>query len=375
MKKAIYADNAATTSLDIKAYEAMQPFFLEKYGNPSQPYSFSREPKKALLQARRIIAECINADEDEIFFTSGGTESDNWALRGIYHKNRIIRIITDRIEHHAILETCSSLQKEGNKITYLKTDRNGYISNDSLEKKINNKTDIVSIMMVNNEIGTIQNIKKMCEVTHKRGALFHTDAVQALGHIEVDVKDLNIDLLSASAHKFNGPKGIGFLYIKKGTKISPLIFGGKQQNSFRAGTENVALIIGMAVALKNNCKTIEINSVKLKAIEAAFLKVLEDNKVDFIINGLGDKLPGLINISIFRANGEQLLHRMDLEGCYISTGSACDSVNNQISHVIKEIKVPKQYAEGTIRVSFGKNNTLEEAKELAERLVGILKAD
>lgn len=373
MKKMIYADNAATTSLDLIAYEAMQPFFLEKYGNPSQPYSFSREPKKALLQARKIIADCINADEDEIYFTSGGTESDNWALQSFSKAKKVIRIITDRIEHHAVLETCLFLQKEGNEVVYLNVDKNGLVLNESLKENINDQTDIVSIMMANNEIGTIQNIKQLCEISHKKGAIFHTDAVQAVGHIKIDVKDLGIDLLSASAHKFNGPKGIGFLYVKRGIKIPPLIFGGKQQNGLRAGTENVALIIGMAVALKNNCDFLESNSTMLNAIESAFLNVLMDNKIDFIINGSKEKLPGLINISIRGANGEQLLHRMDLEGCCISTGSACDSVKNQISHVIKEIKVPKEYAEGTIRISFGKNNTTEEGKELAEKLIKILR--
>lgn len=371
MKRIIYADNAATTELDKNALEAMNDFFLNSYGNPSQPYSFSRVSKKALRAARKIIADCINADEEEIFFTSGGTESDNWALICSCQTKK--QIITDVIEHHAVLRTCEFLSKQGNSVIYLDVNNKGLVSCESLEQVINNKTAIVSIMLANNEIGTIEKIRELCEIAHSHNALFHTDAVQAVGHIKVDVKELGVDLLSASAHKFNGPKGIGFLYIKKGTPIHPLIYGGKQEFGLRAGTENVPLIVGMARALQNNCTSLSDNQAFLEKLENAFLSTLLTEKIDFIVNGHKNHLPGLINISIRDMNGETILHRLDLMGCYISTGSACDSVRNQVSHVVKAIRVPREYSVGTIRISFGKNNSIADSKQLALNIAKLVK--
>ena len=372
MKEMIYADNAATTKLNSKAFEAMKPFLIDDFSNPSQPYSFSRRSKAALQEARETIAACINANSEEIFFTSGGTESDNWALKGIVSTKTNAEIITSAIEHHAILNTCAFLEKKGIKIHYLPVNSSGAVLPEALIETIGENTTLVSVMYANNEIGTIQPIKELTGIAHKNGALFHTDAVQAVGHVPIDVKALDVDLLSASAHKFGGPKGIGFLYVKKGTPIQPLLHGGSQQDSMRAGTENVAAIVGMAVALQESWAHVKDNQEYLLALESRFIEALDKTGLDYIRNGSENHLPGNINISIKDANGEMLLHRLDLMGICISTGSACDSVNNQVSHVIKAIKVPIEYAEGTIRVSLNHYNTFDEVITIAESIGRII---
>ena len=374
MKHFIYADNAATTKLDIDAFEAMKPYLLEEYGNASQPYSFARKPKQALKEAREVVASCINADPDEIYFTSGGTEADNWAIKGVILNdlhNGVL--ITSQIEHHAVLRACESLEKLGYPVVYLPSNKEGTITAKSLESVITNKTKLVSIMMVNNEIGTIQPIKELSEIAHFNGALFHTDAVQALGHIAVDVKKLGVDLLSASAHKFNGPKGVGFLYIKNGTLVSPYANGGSQELGMRAGTENIAAIVGMAVALKKACDCIKPSQENFEQLKSAFLNTLYESEVDFLLNGNISSVPNIINISIKGASGERLLHRLDLMGISISTGSACDSVNEELSHVVRAIGLDDEYAYGTIRISFGKYNTVEEAINVAEAIIKVVK--
>ena len=374
MKRFIYADNAATTKLNIEAFEAMKPYLLDEYGNASQPYSFARKPKQALKEARAIIARCINASPEEIFFTSGGTESDNWAIKGTAcptAKNN--RVITSTIEHHAVLRACETVARAGFPVTYLPVTREGIVPADTLSECITDQTGLVSVMMVNNEIGTIQPIKELCAITHQYGALFHTDCVQAMGHIPVDVKELGVDMLSASAHKFNGPKGIGFLYIKNGTPINSYADGGAQEFGMRAGTENVAAIVGMAVALKRNCDEMVINQEKIAILKQAFLDSLRNHGINFIVNGEKNSVPNIISISIKCASGEALLHRLDLMGIAISTGSACDSVNDELSHVIKAIKTDDEYAHGTIRISFGKDNIVEEAIEIASAIAKIVK--
>ncbi len=366
MKRFIYADNAATAKLSSSALDAMLPWLQSDFANPSQPYSFSRAAKTAIKEARQIIADCIGASSDEIFFTSGGTESDNWAIKGsaISHT-----IITSEIEHHAVLNSCKAMAASGADVKYLKPTRDGVILPDNLEKNISD-TSLVSIMLANNEIGTIQPICELCEITHAHGALFHTDAVQAVGHIPVDVKSLGVDMLSASAHKFNGPKGVGFLYIKSGTSLLPFHDGGSQESGKRAGTENVAGIVGMATALKENCERMSETAKRLYGYE----KLLIDNLsgLDFIRNGGENHLPGVINLSFKGASGEAILHRMDLKGICISTGSACDSVNTQVSHVIRAIGVPVEYAQGTIRISLGADNTEEDVVAIANALKQIL---
>ena len=372
MSRLIYADNAATTKLDLDAFEAMKPFLLEEYGNASQPYFFSTKPKRALKEARERIAECIGALSEEIFFTSCGTESDNWALKCFGVLGAAKRVLTSEIEHHAVLHASKGAIR-------LPVNSKGVVTPEVLEKALaecNNSgnafTTLVSVMLVNNEIGTIEPVKELAEVAHAHGALFHTDAVQAVGHIPIDVNELNVDMLSASAHKFNAPKGIGFLYVRKGTQLQSFMNGGAQESQRRAGTENVASIVGMATALKKNCDEMQTTAKKLCAMESVFIDSLRKANVDFIRNGAEQRVPGNISISIRNASGEMLLHRLDLKGISVSTGSACDSVDTQVSHVIQAIGVPQEYAMGTIRISFGRDNKPEDAEEVAQAIVDIL---
>lgn len=370
----VYADNAATTKLDIEAFEAMKPYLLNEFGNASQPYSFSRSTKAALRSARIAIAECINAEPEEIYFTSGGTESDNWAVKGtILFRDDYRRTVTSSIEHHAMLHACSAVERLGYPVTYIAPDQEGVVQPESLSKVITPDTKIVSIMYANNEVGSIQPIKELCTIAHNYGCLFHTDAVQAVGHIPIDVKDINIDMLSASAHKFGGPKGIGFLFIKRGVSILPYADGGSQENGMRAGTENVAGIVGMAMALKNSCKRMEKAAIQLKEYEDYLIKQLNSAGIDFILNGSNKRLPGNLSLSFRNADGEMLLHRLDLLGILVSTGSACDSVNTQVSHVLKAMNLPIQYAKGTIRISLGHENTADEVAYIGTSLIKILR--
>lgn len=367
MKHYIYADNAATTELDQDAFEAMKPYLLHEFGNASQPYSFSKIVKTALKEARTTIAECIHARPDEIFFTSGGTESDNWAVKGCDVSGTVL--ITSSIEHHAVLRACYSMKRMGYSVLLIDPDHSAVISPARLQNMLSKDTRIVSVMLANNEIGTIEPVQELCKVAHQHGIPFHTDAVQAVGHIKVDVKELDVDLLSASAHKFHGPKGIGFLYIKKGTQMLPLLDGGGQESGLRAGTENIASIVGMAVALKNRCNSMEQTMKSITNLENSLLRKLYAMDVQFIHNGSSaTRLPGIISLSFPEFEGESLLHCMDLLGICISTGSACNSGNTRISHVLRAICLPQEYAKGTIRISLGKNNTMEDVNAIASAL-------
>ena len=370
----IYADNAATTQLDANAFEAMKPYLLNEYGNASQPYSFARSAKQALKESRSLIAECIGASPEEIFFTSGGTESDNWAIKGSafgdYEKRTTI---TSAIEHHAILRACADIERMGYPVNYLPVDRAGTVNPQILSDWMTNQTRLVSIMMANNEIGSIQDVSALAGVAHEKGALFHTDAVQAVGHLPIDVKSLGVDMLSASAHKFNGPKGIGFLYIRSGVSICPYCSGGSQEFGMRAGTENVAGIVGMAVALKKNCDKLEENRQYLAKLELGLVHMMDGSGIQYIRNGSQDRLPGLISFSFPGADGEAILHRMDLAGIAISTGSACNSRSTEISHVLQAIKLDECYAKGTIRISLGKANTEEDVATIFKALVKIFR--
>lgn len=357
MKQRIYADNAATTKLDPEAFEAMKPWLLEEYGNASQPYSFARKPKKALAEARATIAACINAHPEEIFFTSGGTESDNWAIKGSAFSDPEHRAtITSAFEHHAVLRSCAAIERLGYPVAYLSPTPEGQITPANLESVITDNTRLVSIMFANNEIGSIQPIKELCAVAHAHGALFHTDAVQAVGHIKIDVQELGIDMLSASAHKFNGPKGVGFLYIRKGVELLAYADGGSQEHGHRAGTENIAAIVGMAVALKNNCDHLEQNQAHILALENQFLQGLNEFGINFVRNGGSNTLPGIISVSFPGKNGDTLLHQLDLLGISVSTGAACNSRQVIASHVLESLQLDKIIAIGTIRVSIGRNN-------------------
>ena len=373
MKQFIYADNAATTKLDIDAFEAMKPFLLDEYGNASQPYSFARKPKQALKEARATIAQCINAEPEEIFFTSGGTESDNWAIKGTAFADLEKRaIITSQIEHHAVLKACADVERLGYPVAYLPVTAEGFVTAEALNSVITSNTRLVSVMYANNEIGTIEPIKELCEIAHRNGAFFHTDAVQAVGHVQIDVKELGVDLLSASAHKFNGPKGIGFLYIKKGTPITSYISGGAQEFGMRAGTENVASIVGMAVALKKNCDNLAENMQHVENIESHLIDKLSSSGLDFVRNGSPQHIPGNVSLSFKNADGEALLHRLDLKGICVSTGAACDTTNTQISHVLHAINLDPEYAIGTIRISFSPKNTLSEVETICDHIVRII---
>lgn len=373
MTNIVYADNAATTKLDKAAFDAMTPWLIENYGNASQPYSFARGPKKALAESREIIATCIGASPDEIYFTSGGTESDNWIIKSsAFSDNEKRAMITTAFEHHAILRSCEAIEKLGYPVAYIQPSAEGYISSSQIREVITNRTRLVSIMFANNEIGSIQPIQELCETAHEYGAQFHTDAVQAVGHVEIDVHKLGVDFLSASAHKFNGPKGIGFLYIRKGSVLLSYADGGAQENSLRAGTENVAAIVGMATALKVNCDQIAKNKEHILDLERQLISKLSSLGISFKRNGGDNTLPGLISLSFPEKDGEAILHRMDLMGISISTGSACDSVNTEISHVLKAIHLDENYAKGTIRISLGKNNTDTDIDKIATALSKIL---
>ena len=373
----IYADNAATTKLDIDAFEAMKPYLLEDYANPSGAYSFSKKVKRTLKEARQTIAECINAEPEQIIFTSGGTESNNHAIKHFTVSSDICHVVTSAIEHHSVLYACENSSFER---FIVPVDRYGVVSADELEKVLGRDrpviascdSTLVTIMTANNEIGTIQHIRELSEISHRHGAVFHTDAVQAVGHIPIDVQAMAIDMLSASAHKFNGPKGVGFLYSRNGL-LQPYHHGGAQEFGMRAGTENVPAIVGMAVALKKNTKEMAHNTKHLLHLTETFLTVLRSAEIDFVINGHPtERLPGNINISFKGRSGEGLMHMLDLKGICVSTGSACDSVNQQVSHVIKAIDVPADYREGTIRVTFSKDNSEKDATNIAMELIKLL---
>ena len=370
----IYADNAATTRMDLAAYHAMQSWLQVEYGNASQPYSYARKPKQALANAREIIAACINAQPDEIYFTSGGTESDNWVIKSSAFSDPDHReTITTAFEHHAVLNSCAVIERLGYPVSYLMPDESGKVLPEALRAKITDRTRLVSVMFANNEIGSIQPIRELCSVAHEHGVLFHTDAVQAVGHVKIDVKELGVDFLSSSAHKFNGPKGIGFLYIRNGADLLPYMDGGAQEKKHRAGTENIAAISGMAEALKGNCEYMEQNEEHIRGLETMILNALSAAGVRFQRNGGDYTLPGLMSLSFPGFSGEAILHRMDLMGICISTGSACDSVNTEISHVLRAINLEDSLATGTVRISLGKFNTVEDAARISESLIRIVK--
>lgn len=373
MKRFIYADNAATTQLDMDAFEAMKPYLLGEYGNASQPYSFARTAKKALKNSRETIAQCIGAEPEEIFFTSGGTESNNWAIKGTaFSGSTKHSFITSVIEHHAILRPCADIESMGYPVSYLPVDCTGTVDVGTLSEYINSDTRLVSIMTANNEIGSIQDISALAAIAHSCGAIFHTDAVQAVGHIEIDVNLLGVDMLSASAHKFNGPKGIGFLYVRKGTPLMPYASGGGQEHHMRAGTENVASIVGMATALKKNVAAMKDTASHLVLLENRLLEGLSNANIRFSRNGSEVHIPGNLSLSFPGYSGEALLHRLDLMGICVSTGSACNSAETQVSHVLKAIGLDEAEAKGTIRMSFGKDNVENDIDAIVDALRKIL---
>ena len=372
--KIIYADNAATTKIDDDALALM--FDLQKnfFANPSSSYKISRPLKKILRESREKIAACINAEPHEIFFTSGGTESNNWAIKSSVLENLRTQpnLITSAVEHKAVLNSCAAMKNLGCSVTILPVDNFGSVNPADLLKKISPQTKIISVMLANNEVGTIQPIKSLAEISHAAGKIFHTDAVQAVGHIPVDVKILRTDMLSASAHKFNAPKGVGFLFVRGGLKISPYIDGGSQEFFSRAGTENVAAIAAMAFALEKNCREMKSTAEKISACSKILLDRLKKNRVEFILNGGQNRLPGHLNLSFKNFDGETLMHRLDLKNICVATSSACNSNQQKISHVLQALNIPKDFIRGTIRITFGKNNSLDDAKKIANALIEIV---
>lgn len=374
LNKIIYADNAATTRLDDDAFALMSDLQKNYFANPSSAYKLSRPLKKILQESREKIAACINAEPQEIIFTSGGTESDNWAIKSavLAHLSEQPNIITSAIEHKAILNSCAAMEKLGCTVTKLPVDKFGAVNSSDLKEKILPQTKIISVMLANNEVGTIQPIKSLAEIAHAAEKIFHTDAVQAVGHIPVDVKLLGVDMLSASAHKFNGPKGIGFLYVRDRLKLLPYIDGGGQESSMRSGTENVPAIAAMALALEKNCYDMNKTMEELSYCVKILLDSLERNGVDFIVNGSEDRLPGHLSLSFRDCDGESLMHRLDLKNICVATGSACNSQRMQISHVLQALSVSEDYINGTIRITFGKENSHEDAEIVGETLTTIL---
>lgn len=373
-KTTIYADHAATTALSPAAYEAMLPWLQDKYGNPSTLYSLARDPRKAVAHSREVIAAAINVDPSEVFFTSGGTEADNWALKGtMFQYDRGKGLITSAIEHHAILNSCVALERMGYAVGTLPVDKMGIVQAEALQSALSDNILLVSTMLANNEIGTIEPVAELAEIVHQAGALFHTDAVQAIGHIPVDAKKLDVDMLSASAHKFNGPKGIGFLYVRKGVNLVPLLDGGGQEQGMRAGTESVAGIVGMAAALQEHMEQLTQETEYLNELSNRLIDQLKRKELDFRINGSHNRIPGSLSLSFKSTDGEMLLHRLDLMGTAVATGSACNSKDTVLSHVIQAISVPQEYAHGTIRVTLGMDNTVEQVDRIAQQIASILR--
>ena len=363
MNKLIYLDNAATTKTAPEVVQAMLPWFTESYGNPSSIYSLGTESKKAVSEAKDIIAGSLGAASNEIYFTAGGSEADNWALKATAeaYASKGKHIITSKIEHHAILHTCEYLEKKGCEITYVNVDENGIVKLDELEKAIRPDTILISIMFANNEIGTVQPIKEIGEIASRHNVLFHTDAVQAYGQLPINVDECHIDMLSASGHKLNGPKGIGFLYIRKGIKIRSFIHGGQQERGRRAGTENVPGIVGMGAAAKRAFSILEEKRAKETELRDYLIEQIEKEIPYCRLNGdRNRRLPNNVNFSFRFVEGESLLIMLDMKGICASSGSACTSGSLDPSHVLLAIGLPHEIAHGSLRLTLNEENTKEE---------------
>ena len=371
-----YFDHAATTRVKKEVLDKMFPYFVEQYGNPSSLYKLGRIARVGVEEARKNVANLINCDRNEIIFTSGGTESDNTALKGIMHleKNKGKHMITTKIEHPAILHTCERLEEEGYQITYLNVNKEGIIELEELNNAIRKDTVLLSIMFANNEIGSIQPIERIGEIANKRGIIFHTDAVQACGNVEIDVKKMKIDMLSLSGHKIGAPKGIGALYVNKSIEFKKFIDGGHQERDKRAGTENVPGMIGLGEACKIAKENMEEHIKNLTELRNDYISRIKNEIVDIQINGSMEKrLPGNSNISFKGVNGNELLMKLDERGICASAGSACSSGSGSPSHVLTAIGLPSEYAEGTLRVTLGEDNTKEDINYLVESLTEIIK--
>lgn len=371
MEKLLYLDNAATTKTAAEVVQAMLPYFTELYGNPSSVYSFAAKNKTAVMKQKEIIAEAIGAKENEIYFTAGGTEADNWALKATAeaYESKGRHIITSKIEHHAILHTCEYLEKKGFEVTYLDVDEFGMVRLDELEKAIRPDTILISIMYANNEIGTVQPIQEIGKIAKDHGVLFHTDAVQAFGHMPIDVNECHIDMLSASAHKLNGPKGIGCLYIRTGVKIRSFIHGGAQERRRRAGTENVPGIIGFGAAVERAMKTLKERTEKERMLRDYLIGKIEKEIPYCRLNGhRTERLSNNVNVSFQFIEGESLLILLDMKGICASSGSACTSGSLDPSHVLLAIGLPHEIAHGSLRISLNEEFETEDMDYVVETL-------
>ena len=370
-----YFDNSATTRVKDEVFKEMIPYLSIEYGNPSSLYSIGRSAKRAISEARRRVASLINCSPEEIYFTSCGSESDNTALKGIAYANKEKgnHIITSKIEHPAILNSCKNLENKGFKISYIDVDKDGMLNLEKLESEITDRTVLISIMYANNEIGTIEPIKEIAQIAHSHGIIFHTDAVQAVGNIPIDVKKMNIDMLSLSGHKLYAPKGIGALYVKSGIEFERFMDGGHQEINKRSGTENVAEIVALGKACQIAEKNIEQYQQKLKNLRDYCLKKIQEKIPDIHINGTMERrLPGNINISFKDLNSGELLLRLDEVGICASGGSACSSKEASPSHVLTAIGLPSELSKGALRLTFGDYNSIEDVDYLVENLVRIV---
>ncbi len=375
MEKLIYLDNAATTALKPEVFEAMKPFFLENYSNPNSIYTFAQQSKKAVDEARETIAALIGAKPNEIYFTAGGSESDNWAIKGCAEAfaSKGKHMITTKIEHHAVLHTCEYLEKKGVEVTYLDVDADGMISLEQLEQVIRPDTFLISIMFANNEIGTIEPVREIGAIAKKHGVLFHTDAVQAFGHVPVQVDELNIDMLSASAHKFHGPKGVGFFYMRNSVKLGAYLHGGAQERSRRAGTSNVPGIIGMAKAAQLAVDGMEEHSKKIAAVRDHLIeRVLAEVPFSKLNGHREQRLPNNANFCFRFIEGESLLIMLDQKRICASSGSACTSGSLDPSHVLLAIGLPHEIAHGSLRLTLSEETTMEDVDIVADSLKAIV---
>lgn len=376
MNKIIYLDHAATTRMHEQVLKEMLPYLSVEYGNPSSMYSIGRNAKRAIESSRNRVARMINAKNNEIFFTSGGSESDNLAVKGIAYslKEKGNHIITTKIEHPAILNTCHSLEKDGFEITYLNVDDKGRISLKELESSVSEKTILISIMFANNEIGTIEPIKQVGEIAKRHNIYFHTDAVQAIGNVKIDVKEMNIDLLSMSGHKFYGPKGIGTLYVREGTKLSKIQDGGHQEKDLRAGTENVPGIVGIGKAIELAYENFEEKTDKIRNLRNYCIEKMKENFNNVKVNGDEEnRLPGNVNISFKNITGEEILLDLDEKGICTSSGSACSSGSGKPSHVLLAIGLSDELAYSSLRITIGDENTKDDIDYLIKSLKEIKK--
>ena len=386
-KRFVYADNAATTPLSEIAFNAMKPWLTEHYGNPSSLYRMGREAKEAINEARKVVGKCLNAAmpvnekndyaPGEILFTGGGSQADNLAIRGFMHgpssKGRK-HIITSKIEHHAVLYTCEALEKEGYRVTYLNVDKEGHVDLEQLKNELSEDTALVSVMAANNEIGTIQPLKQISELAHSVGAKFHTDAVQAVGHMHIDVQEMGIDMLSLAGHKFRGPRGTGVLYVKNGIQLEPLVYGGGQERGLVSGTENTAGFIGLAAAMQDACEHLDEKMGYVKTLTDKLVKgIMENIPYSHYTGDPVNRLPGTASFVFEAIEGEGLILRLDNAGVCGSTGSACSTGSLDPSHVLMAIGLPHEIAHGSLRLTLGEQNTEEDVDYVIETVTDVVK--